>query len=71
MSRDYFRGLKVDLASGAATWAYTGEYTARPDGIASAIALSQGRQHVYLARNRPGQLWRVDLAQAADWFARG
>ena len=56
---------KVDLATGAVTWAYTGEYTARPDGIASAIALSRDRQHVYLARNRPGQLWRVDLAQAA------
>jgi DNA-binding beta-propeller fold protein YncE len=56
---------KVTLATGAVTWAYTGEYTARLDGMASAIALSRDCQHVYLARNRPGQLWRVDLAQAA------
>jgi DNA-binding beta-propeller fold protein YncE len=53
---------KVDLATGALDWAYTGAYG---EDRHMAIVLSQDRQHLYLARNRPGALWRINLAEAA------
>jgi len=53
---------KVDLATGALDWAYTGAYG---EDRHEAIILSQDRQHLYLARNRPGALWRVDLEESA------
>lgn len=59
------RVSKVNLTTGTITWAYTGEYTGAPNGVAWAIALSKDRQHIYLARRLPGSLWRIDLAQAA------
>ena len=54
---------KVDLATGALDWAYTGAYG---EDRHEAIVLSQDRQHLYLARHRPGALWRINLAQAAS-----
>jgi len=56
------RVAKVDLATGAVEWALSGAY-----GGARfiAIALSQDRGHLYVARNTTGALWRVDLAEAA------
>jgi DNA-binding beta-propeller fold protein YncE len=53
---------KVELATGALEWAYTGAYG---EDRHEAIVLSQDRQYLYLARHRPGALWRINLAQAA------
>jgi len=56
------RIAKVDLATGAVEWALSGAYGG---SATAAIALSQDRQHLYVARNITGALWRVDLAEAA------
>ena len=56
------RVAKVDLATGAVEWALSG---ACGGAASAAIVLSQDRQHLYVARNLTGALWRVDLAEAA------
>jgi DNA-binding beta-propeller fold protein YncE len=56
------RVVRVDLDTGAVEWACSGAYGG---AATAAIVLGQDRQHLYVARQTTGGLWRIDLAQAA------